>query len=109
MRKGSLGKLTALFEELGFADHGYIINNKKDALALYEISNNEERTEYEKCSGKICYPTRKAALGSKKNRRKKANMRLRIYFCEKCKKFHLTSKIERKTNDRRNRRRNIRS
>lgn len=103
MRKGTGGRLAALFEELGFADHGYVINNKKDAIALLDIDEGHGIQKYKKCCGKICYPTKAIASGSMKNRKRKSNVRLRVYFCKMCKYYHLTSSIN-KTKHRKNER-----
>lgn len=88
-------KLNELFKEIGAGDFTPL--PLRDAKLFCENDNTKGEFEYsEKCQ-KVIYPSEHIAHRVALGRRKKGAGRLRVYKCEDCQGFHLSSFIRKFT------------
>ena len=95
--KGSkaLARLNDIFQEVGL---GTIetAETLQDAQMLAEnagyIAPTLPTSEYKKCNGKNCYPTRQRADEVRKTRMQKGAGKLLSYHCPDCGFFHISSR-----------------
>jgi hypothetical protein len=96
-KKSPKALLDLLAELSGSQD--VIPRNKIDAEMMAEAEGGrdpgppEPRHEFEHCdaTGKVCYPSHNVARQIMRRRQQHGAQRLRVYQCNSCHKYHLTS------------------
>lgn len=88
-------RLDALFKELGCGEAPIPIP-LKEAKKLFSTPDlRQEECEFSEACQKVIYPTQAYAQKVALSRQKKGAGKLRIYKCEVCHGFHLSSYISR--------------
>ena len=94
-KKGKLSKLNEVFESLGMEPVNASITGIEDIKIQAELDGamvKDERKEFPICRGKHSYPSPSMAERIKRKRRRGGSLPLRVYRCEVCNLWHLTSK-----------------
>ena len=94
-RKGKLSKLNDVFASLGMGPVDTSITGIEDIKIQAELDGamiKDERREFPTCRGKHSYPSPSMAERIKRKRRRGGSSPLRVYRCEVCNLWHLTSK-----------------
>lgn len=99
-----VASLDAIFKELGFKKLAYPPRNHFDALAQQEdlegpspVSSNRSTRKDNSC-GKACYTSKTKAKEAINYRLKRGadTSKLRSYFCDVCKAWHMTKSFHSK-------------
>lgn len=88
-------RINELFREIGAGD--FIPLPVRDAKLFCENDNTRGEFEYSESCQKVIYPSAAIAEKVALHRRKKGAGRLRVYKCEECQGFHLSSFIRKFT------------
>jgi hypothetical protein len=94
-RKGKLSKLNDVFLSLGMEPVDTSVRGLEDIQIQAELDGamvKDERREFPTCRGKHSYPSPSIAEKIKRRRRRGGSLPLRVYRCEVCNLWHLTSK-----------------
>jgi hypothetical protein len=94
-RKGKLSKLNDVFLSLGMEPVDTSVRGIEDIQIQAELDGamvKDERREFPTCRGKHSYPSPSMAEKIKRRRRRGGSLPLRVYRCEVCNLWHLTSK-----------------
>lgn len=87
-------EMNKLFREIG-AEETFVPSTLKEARMFCEGQREKRKHEISQSCQKTVYPSHAYAEKVVRSRRKKDGVRLRIYRCDVCHGFHLTSYIPR--------------
>jgi hypothetical protein len=92
-KKADIERIDALFKEIGAGDFTPIpLREAKELHAITPLRTRKELEVSETCK-KVIYPSRTFAKQVARRRQRRGAGKLRIYKCEECHGFHLTSCI----------------
>jgi hypothetical protein len=90
-KKADIERIDALFKEIGAGDFTPI--PLREAKELHGITPPRKELEVSGTCKKVIYPSESLANQVKRRRQRRGAGKLRIYKCDECHGFHLTSWI----------------
>lgn len=88
--KKEIERLDALFKQLGATEELPVIGGLKEAKMLAEAQRDDGELPFSEQCQKLIYPSEARARRVIRNRQKGGAGRLRCYWCEQCRGYHLT-------------------